>query len=272
VSAVVPVEGMRRQWLELAGDRPLPLDADGAPPDAVLAGAGAPVADGPRLVLRVTCEDGMPVDDPLRWSVLNGHRRLVVSLCDLPPEKVDVPGDYFAAAVTVAVAVRRLLDDVDLAGEREPDPPGPVLSLDRRALLIDWAAPAERVVRTVRAGEPRLTAAWTYLDGFPVSVGKARVSATDDQHVAPGTIVRCGDATIVQTGRGQVRVGAVSDMIGPIKPARLAPGMRFGVDPVEEVVALRGRIADLERVVGWLTRDQRAVAPPFLADPAPAVP
>jgi hypothetical protein len=274
VSAVVAVASMRRQWCNLAGNRALPLGSEGGPaPDAVLVGVGAPAADEQahvsRIVLRVLTEDGVSVDDPLRWSVLNGHRQLVVALQNLPPAKVDVPGDYFAVAVAVAAAVRRMLDDVDLteAGEPEPAPLGPVLSLDRRTLLIDWTAPAERVVRTVRAGQSHLTAAWTYLDGFPVSVGKARIWATVDQNVAPGTIVRSGDATIVQTGRGQVRVAAITDMIGPIQPIRLTPGMRFGIDPVEEIVALRGRVADLEQVVSWLTRE-RGREPVVAAVPA----
>lgn len=262
VSAVVAADGVRRQWRRLAGDRPLPHEDGDPAPDAVLVGAGAPPGDErprpPRIVLRLLSEDGVPVDDPLRWSVLNGHRQLVVSLHDLPPLKVDGCCDYFATAVNVAVAVRRMLDEVDPAAVDEPESasPGPVLSLDRRTLLVDWTAPAERVVRTVRAGEPRLSAAWTYLDGFPVSIGKARIWVTDDQNVAPGTIVRGGDATVVQTGHGQVRVADVTDMIGPIRPDRLTPGMRFGIDPVEEVVALRGRVADLEQVVRWLTRDR----------------
>jgi Formyl transferase, C-terminal domain len=278
ISAVAMVDGMHRQWHNLSKE--LPHDEDGEP-DAMLVGAGAPAADDradpARLVIHIATEDGVPVDDPLRWSVLNANRQLVLCLRGLPPAKVDVCDDYFGTAVNVALVVRPMLDEVKLAEVVEPEvaQPGPVLTLDRHVLRIDWMASAKRVVRTVRAGEPRLTAAWTHLNGFPVSVGKAWVWGLADQNVAPGTIVRSGgDATVVQTGHGQVRIAEVTDIIGPLQPVRLAPGMRFGIDLVEDIVTLRGRVADLEQVVRLLTRDRDRVpvVVPVRVDPAPVAP
>ena len=275
VVAVRTTEEMRRPWQRQKAATLVPV-ADGPPAvDAVLAGRGAPLDDLPpeitRLVVAMDCEDGVAVDDPLRWSVLNGYRTVRLHLRG-STVLVDIAGHGYGAAVTaVAAAVLSMLDDVsgldglgstaDVAAPADA-PAAVALPVDRAHLMIDWSAPADQVARRVLAGADAITAAWTYLDGFPVSIGAAEAIAGRDHNVAPGTVVdRDGAWVTVQTGGGQVRISGVRDVVGPIKPALLRPGLLLGPDLVTEVVSLRGRVADLERVLDWLVGERDRPVP-----------
>jgi Formyl transferase, C-terminal domain len=229
---------------------------------------------GPVPWFQVTAagESGLVISDPVHWCLRHGQPdfrlRLHRSGADLPDTpvlaeaRVELPSqDYAAGISTAADQLAALLPVAREAGEPPPGRAGSLdpLPLDRLALRIDWAASADAVSRLVRSGAGRLTSAWTYLNGYPVSIEAAQPVRMAPSTVAPGTVIR-GESSgvIVQTGSGMVRVSQIRDALGPLPMTAFRPGLRLGIDHDEELRTLRRRVADLECTVMWLLSGQGA--------------
>jgi hypothetical protein len=221
----------------------------------------------------------VPVDDGLRWALLNGYDAVDVTIHladpafrtvhELDSTRVSVNGQsYGAATSTIGAALWKLVRNADLdTTGRTFAVDGLTLPIDRRALRIQWSASADEIARRVLAGADGPTSAWTYVDGFEVTIRSASVVGADHHNLAPGTIVRHDDGqVVVQTGCGQVRVGGVHDMIGELGLSLLRPGLRFGIDPAEALRRLQCRVADMEQTVQWLANEWRTGHSPHVED------
>jgi hypothetical protein len=228
------------------------------------------------IQVTAACEDGLVVSDPVHWCIRHAqrsfHLRLHRSGPDLPEAPtlaetlVHLPGlDYQDSLAAVAESLAVLLS----AARTAETPPGEYSAtfdpfpLDRLKLRIDWAAPAEVVIRLIRSGAGRVTPAWTYLNGFPVSIGAGDAVEMEPCTLAAGTIVRRDTAgVVVQTGTGMVRISQVRDALGPLPITTLRLGLRLGIDAEEDLRMLRRRVADLERTVQWMLTERRPKAEP----------
>lgn len=180
----------------------------------------------------------------------------------LAEARVELPDQDYAAGVSAAAGQLAAL--LSVARESREPPPGHLesvlpLPLDRLALRIDWTAPAIAVARLVRSGAGRLTPAWTYLNGYPVSMQAAQPVPMTPSTLTPGTVIRCeSSAVVVQAGSEAVRVSQIRDALGALPMTVFRPGLRFGIDHDEEWRTMRRRVADLECIVNWLLSGQRA--------------
>jgi methionyl-tRNA formyltransferase len=95
---------------------------------------------------------------------------------------------------------------------------------------IDWNKDERALYNWVRALTKPYPGAFTFLDGRKLFVWAAE-QAHQDSRAAPGTILGVGDAVLVATGHGVVKITAVQwDGGAEVTPAAagLAPGQRFG--------------------------------------------
>ncbi len=104
--------------------------------------------------------------------------------------------------------------------------------LTRDDVRVDWAAPALRVDRLVRAATPA-PGAWTAFRGRRLGLGPVR-TVPDIEPLAPGNLQTGEDGVLVGTGTTTVQLGEVrpegkSAMPGAdwARGARLTPGERF---------------------------------------------
>jgi hypothetical protein len=272
---------LRRMWGRLDPDHAVALfdRLDTLPPDpGTVLFVGA---DGPewaaetetayrRIMVTVVAAAPYRLGDPVQWAVLTGAPlRLDIAdvdeklghLCCLAAADLLVDGlAYAEVAALIAETLVRLVQSPELpASACRPDcrPAVPAPSASE-SLILDWAAEAEQIVRTVRASVPDVAPARTWLRDFPVSIGGARIHDHARPPLPPGTVLESSsDQIIVTTGSGLVAISGIRDLIGPLDPGLLAPGLRLGVDPQAEVLSLRRRVSDLEEVVTWLARDAR---------------
>ena len=222
------------------------------------------------ITVAATGEDGLTASDPVYWALRHDRREVRIRLIRSGPDlrnpsavgetTVDLTGaDYQQGLDAVANGVARVFRDAPAAPPAESAPSGrpAVLPLDGLSYRVDWTTTAESVTRQIQAASGRPTAAWTYLNGFPVSLGSAEIVEPASTGPAAGTILRCRpDGAVVQAGAGTVRIGNVRDAVGPLRNTTLRPGLRFGIDAQEEIRSLWRRIADLERTVQWLLAER----------------
>lgn len=246
------------------------------------------------------CQGGMVVSDPVHWCIRHGQSTFRLSLHRSGPDvswgpvAVEVPvglsGSGYADGVDeVADRVEQAMSEhrAGAAETRDPTVVDPTVAdpataadgtatmdpfpLDRSALRVDWSASADVVARHIRSGIGRMTPAWTYLKHFPVSIGAVELVDAAPCELPAGTIVRRDRAgVVVQTGSGMVHVAQVRDAVGVLPLKTLRPGLRFGIDPHEELRMLWRRVSDLERTVQWLSL--RVVPPDEGAPVTPAPP
>lgn len=119
--------------------------------------------------------------------------------------------------------------------------------------LIDWAAPVQDVYRLIRACSHPYPGAFTYYEDERVVVWRAKPHGRADHFGTLGQVLRVdGEAgLLVQAGDGLLWLTDMTDGDGaPLSPERFRVGMRLGVDLVERVAALEGRVRALERRAG----------------------
>ncbi|NRQ37367.1 hypothetical protein HII36_36855 [Nonomuraea sp. NN258] len=282
IGALAPgSDGVRRLWSRLPGTGSVQvLDGDGpaAPVKRVLLADDGPVppwvtAEEDPAVVRLVIGLGdaaapMP-GDALRWAILSGAGELPVRLTTVDRElrqvssvavsSVPVSGlGYAQAAERVAEAVAGGLESVgDPSGDGRARHPFAGRFTPAAALDIDWAAPAERIVRLVRAGIPELAPTRTWVEDVELFPGRARV--LDGPALLPPGTITAGDSAeiVVSAGDGLVGLSEIRDVIGPIGHDLLPPGRRLGLDQAAELVRLRRRVRDLEEVARWLAEDRR---------------
>ena len=74
--------------------------------------------------------------------------------------------------------------------------------LSKEEARLDWARPAAELARAVRAFNPA-PGAWTPFEDAPLKIWSARAVAGQG---APGTVIAAGDALVVATGDGALRL------------------------------------------------------------------
>ncbi|MGH7676002.1 MAG: methionyl-tRNA formyltransferase, partial [Gemmatimonadales bacterium] len=74
--------------------------------------------------------------------------------------------------------------------------------ITRETARLDWSRPAERLVRAIRALDPK-PGAWCTLDDLEVKLFTARVA---DGHGAAGEVLRANGSLLIAAGSGAVEV------------------------------------------------------------------
>lgn len=206
------------------------------------------------------------------WAILNGENEVVLTIHEMSEGLDEGPvyakdrfeltpstyvGDiYDWLHEAVPAAFESVLAAIDGAGlEPVPQPTEPSWSLRvyprlPRDGLIDWTKPAEDLARLVRASAEPFEGAFTYLDGNPVRVWRARPQPLSEPSLgAAGQVTRLWPDTGevgVLSGDGQlllaeIEVGGIRRRASELVRSARA---RFGLDLPAELERLRARLDD----------------------------
>ncbi len=194
---------------------------------------------------------------PMAWAILEGERETGVTIFQLT-ESLDAGPILFQTRTSIgpdedqeALAARLAREGADALGHAlEQIAAGtatPVAQDDALATYagkftkaqgrLNWAEPADAVVRLVRALVP-WPGAYTTTNGLMLKVLRARVAHPDGAQGAPGTVVRASAGELeVAAGSGSVRLMDVQPagkrrmiMTEFLAGHPLKPGDRFGHD------------------------------------------
>ena len=187
---------------------------------------------------------------PVERAILAGDTETGVCLIDIAPE-IDTGAVYRRASTGIGshetadelrarlceLGIGLLLDAL-ATGFGDPVPQSGEMTwadkIEPRELRIDWAAPAEHVLRLVRVG-----GAWTVYGGRRLKVLEARVATASDRPDPSGAISLeprsdGGTAVVVVAGTGEVELVTVQSEGRAAAPARdwangarIADGQRF---------------------------------------------
>ena len=188
---------------------------------------------------------------PVERAILAGDTETGVCLIDIAPE-IDTGAVYRRVSTGIAphesadelrarlceLGIGLLLDAL-AAGFGDPVPQEGEMTwadkIEPGELRIDWAAPAEHVLRLVRVG-----GAWTTSRGRRIKILEARVATTSDRPGPVGAVSLeprpdGGAVLVVATGVGEVELVTVQSEGRAAAPARdwtngarIAGGERFG--------------------------------------------
>ena len=123
---------------------------------------------------------------------------------------------------------------------------------------IDWAMPAESVLKLIRASTRPHPGALTAAGAIPVTIWSAQTDPRPEKGVAGRILQVDGDQQFtIQTGSGLLRVTkwSAEQQWGPKVGARLG----YGADA--EIFQLRARCSELERAVAALVKQLQRDAP-----------
>lgn len=182
---------------------------------------------------------------PVQWAIARGHPVTGVTIMrmakamDAGPilhqEKTDILPDETAGELYERLAraggrgLARALEMME-EGTLEEYPQDHAQAtfaprLSRRDARLQWARPAEKVARWIRAMDPA-PGAWSELDGSPLKLFRPRVVEDDapagGEGPMPGTVIAAdpGQGFRVAAGEGWMEVGEVQPAAGRRMPAR----------------------------------------------------
>jgi methionyl-tRNA formyltransferase len=152
-----------------------------------------------------------------------------------PVHRGDTAGELLARLATAGaellVATLDGIEDGRLVPV--PQPANGVSFAPRLAVVdfrVDWAAPAVRVDRLVRAGTPA-PGAWTTFRGDRLKLGPVAVHRAHDPALEPGRLLLAGAEVLVGTGTTPARLGEVQPAGRSAVPAPdWARGVRLTAD------------------------------------------
>ncbi|MGH7644148.1 MAG: methionyl-tRNA formyltransferase [Gemmatimonadales bacterium] len=159
---------------------------------------------------------------PIQWTILNGLPRtgITIMLMDagldtgpiLHQIAHEVPAEVTGGELTTHLAelgAQALVEGLTLweQGAITPKPQDDARAtsapkITRETARLDWSRPADRLVRAIRALDPK-PGAWCALDDLELKLFTARVT---DGHGAAGVVLRANGSLLIAAGQGAVEV------------------------------------------------------------------